>query len=208
MGAETNCAVTFGKKTSSGKVRLETATVQIRTDDVKLDLPFTAMKKVVARDGVLSITHKGGTLSLALGDGASKWAEKILNPPSRLAKLGVKSAWSASVVGPVEAEFLDELKAAVATLSVGRVSKNADAIFFGVVRLADLERLDRLKRALKPNGALWIIRQKGHAEITERGVMAAGKAAGLVDVKVVAFSATHTAEKFVIPVKNRPSADS
>ena len=33
--------------------------------------------------------------------------------------------------------------------------------------------------------------------------MAAGKAAGLVDVKVVAFSATHTAEKFVIPVAKR-----
>ena len=29
--------------------------------------------------------------------------------------------------------------------------------------------------------------------------MAAGKAAGLVDVKVVSFSATHTAEKFVDP---------
>ena len=33
--------------------------------------------------------------------------------------------------------------------------------------------------------------------------MAAGKAAGLVDVKVVGFSATHTAEKFVIPVPAR-----
>ena len=32
--------------------------------------------------------------------------------------------------------------------------------------------------------------------------MAAGKAAGLVDVKVVGFSPTHTAEKFVIPVAN------
>ena len=33
--------------------------------------------------------------------------------------------------------------------------------------------------------------------------MQAGKAAGLVDVKVVSFSATHTAERFVIPVKDR-----
>ena len=31
----------------------------------------------------------------------------------------------------------------------------------------------------------------------------AGRAAGLVDVKVVSFSATQTAEKFVIPVANR-----
>jgi hypothetical protein len=39
--------------------------------------------------------------------------------------------------------------------------------------------------------------------ITEGDVMAAGKAAGLVDVKVVRFSETHTAEKFVIPVALR-----
>ncbi len=33
--------------------------------------------------------------------------------------------------------------------------------------------------------------------------MDAGKAAGLVDVKVVSFSPTHTAEKFVIPIAKR-----
>jgi hypothetical protein len=39
--------------------------------------------------------------------------------------------------------------------------------------------------------------------LTEAEVMAAGKEAGLVDVKVVSFSPTHTAEKFVIPVSAR-----
>jgi hypothetical protein len=47
--------------------------------------------------------------------------------------------------------------------------------------------------------------KKSQPEISERAVMAAGKAAGLVDVKVVSFSATHTAEKFVIPVNQRPA---
>jgi len=67
-----------------------------------------------------------------------------------------------------------------------------------------LTRMDKLKRALKPNGAIWIIRPKGQPEISEQATMAAGKAAGLVDVKVVGFSPTHTAEKFVIPVSARP----
>jgi hypothetical protein len=52
---------------------------------------------------------------------------------------------------------------------------------------------------LKQNGALWIIRPKGSEAITEAEVMAAGKHAGLVDVKVVSFSPSHTAEKFMIP---------
>ena len=60
-----------------------------------------------------------------------------------------------------------------------------------------------LKKSLKQNGALWVIRPKGRPEISERAVMDAGKSAGLVDVKVISFSPTHTGEKFVIPVANR-----
>ena len=36
--------------------------------------------------------------------------------------------------------------------------------------------------------------------------MAAARAGGLVDTKVVAFSESHTALKFVIPVARRPQA--
>jgi hypothetical protein len=91
----------------------------------------------------------------------------------------------------------------VASLSIGRAVRNCDAIFYGVEREADLVRIAILKAALKPNGALWTIRPKGRPEISEASVMAGGKAAGLVDVKVVSFSPTHTAEKFVIRVKDR-----
>jgi hypothetical protein len=191
------------KKTSNGRVRLETNVLQVRAGDIKLDLPFTAMKKVAARDGRLSIAYARGTLTLELGSAAEKWADKIRHPPSRLTKIGAKPNWRASAIGRVDLDFLAELKAAVAVLSVRRVAPNSDAIFFAVARLADLARLEGLKRSLTANGALWVIRPKGHVDITERSVMAAGKAAGLVDVKVVAFSPTHTAEKFVIPVKDR-----
>jgi len=101
--------------------------------------------------------------------------------------------------------FLAELEDAVSQLSIGRLLKANDAIFFGVTKEAELARLVALKNALVPDGALWIVRPKGRPEISERATMAAGKAAGLVDVKVVGFSATHTAEKFVIPLSARPA---
>ena len=81
--------------------------------------------------------------------------------------------------------------------------KESDAIFYGVTKEAELARLKKLKASLRGNGALWIIRPKGRPEISERATMAAGKAVGLVDVKVVSLSPTHTAEKFVIPVAAR-----
>ena len=44
---------------------------------------------------------------------------------------------------------------------------------------------------------------KGQKHICEADVMAAGKAAKLVDIKVVGFSETHSALKMVIPVARR-----
>ena len=125
-------------------------------------------------------------------------------PPSRLEKIGVRPEWRVSVVGVADESFLAELEGRVAQLSIGRVLKDSDAIFFGVTKEAELARLSKLVGSLKPDGAIWVIRPKGRPEISERAVMAAGKASGLVDVKVVSFSPTHTAEKFVIPVKDRP----
>jgi hypothetical protein len=204
MGAEAECAVRFKSKSTTGRARLETEVLQFRGGDLRLSIPFKAMSRVVASDGALSVVFPEGTAVFALGAAAARWAAKILNPPSRLTKIGATPEWRVSALGVTDKAFLEELEKAVASLSVGRAVKNSDAIFFEADKAAALARLEKLKAALKPNGALWIIRPKGRPEISERATMAAGKAAGLVDVKVVAFSATHTAEKFVIPVKARP----
>lgn len=203
MGSEAIVTARFKGRTASGKARLETDVLQFRGSDLKLSIPFAQMSKVVARSGALSVTFPGGIASFDLGEAAEKWADKILHPPSRLQKIGVKAEWRVSAVGVSDLAFLKEIEEAVGHLSIGRVLKSSDAIFFGVTKEAQLARLEKLKGSLKPNGALWIIRPKGRPEISERATMAAGKVAGLVDVKVVGFSPTHTAEKFVIPVAKR-----
>jgi hypothetical protein len=206
MGSEAMCTARFKGKSAAGKARLETEVLQFRGGEIKLSIPFKQMSTIAARAGTLSVTFPEGTAAFDLGPAAPKWADKILHPPSRLAKLGAKAEWRTSAIGIDDADFLDELEGAVASLSIGRAVKESDAIFFGASRKADLARLEKLKAALKPNGALWIVRPKGRPEISEMAVMRAGKAAGLVDVKVVSFSATHTAEKFVIPLRSRATA--
>ena len=69
-----------------------------------------------------------------------------------------------------------------------------------------LEALQALKRRIFPAGAIWVVRPKGSKAITESETMAAGKRAGLVDVKVVSFSDAYTAEKFVIPLTARAAS--
>jgi len=218
MGAEAKCTARVKGKTVSGTARLETDVLQFRGrstgsglgrsssrpgGDLRLSIPFKAISKVTDRDGTLTVTSKDGVASFDLGAAAAKWAHKIQHPPSRLDKIGVKPTWRASAVGVDEAAFLAELENAVALLSVGRVVNACDAVFYGVTNEAQLSRLEKLKGSIKPDGAIWIIRPKGRPEISEAAVMKAGRMAGLVDVKVVSFSATHTAEKFVIPASER-----
>ena len=206
MGAEATCTATVNGQSISGKARLETDVLYFRGGEVRLSIPFKDIDKVGSCKGVLSVTFGRKTASFDLGAAATKWADKIKNPPSRLQKIGVKPHWRVSALGVADEAFLAELEDAVTFLSIGRVVKKSDAIFYGAQDEAALARLAKLKASLVADGALWVIRPKGRPEITESAVMSAGKAAGLVDVKVVSFSPTHTAEKFVIPLKSRPKA--
>jgi hypothetical protein len=203
MGAEAMVTLLFKGRRVAGKARLETDVLQFRGGDVRLSIPFKEISQITARGGTLTVRFPDGSASFRLGRQAARWADKIQHPPSRLEKIGVKPEWRASAVGIDDQEFLVELEDAIAHLSIGRVVRGSDAIFFGVRKEAELARVEALKTSLRSNGALWIVRPKGRPEISERATMAAGKAAGLVDVKVVGFSATHTAEKFVIPVAKR-----
>jgi|RhiMethySRZTD1v2_1073278.scaffolds.fasta_scaffold551638_2 hypothetical protein len=203
MGSEAQCTARVKGRTVAGKARLETEVLEFRGADLKLSIPFKSVRTISVSGDALNIDHTEGRVTLDVGANASRWAEKILHPPSRAQKLGVKPGWTASAIGVDDEQFLKELKKSVAFLSIGRAIKGNDAIFFSATREADLRQLEKLKTMIKPDGAIWVIRPKGRPEISERAVMAAGKAAGLVDVKVVGFSQTHTAEKLVIPVAQR-----
>ena len=119
---------------------------------------------------------------------------------SRIEKLGVKPGQSILLVGLTDALFVAELQERGARLARSTVP---DLIFCAIESRAALQKLPELARRMKRDGALWTIRPKGSPHVSEADVMKAGKAAGLVDIKVVRFSDTHTAEKFVVPKKLR-----
>ena len=202
MGKTTQTRMRYEGKTYRGEAMLETLELLFRGDR-RLLIPLRDIRSAKANDGDLVIRFTGGEAVFELGAEAAKWANKITNPKSVVEKLGIKPGLKVSVVGVDDASFVTDLEAAGADTSTGRVKKGSDAIFYGANKRADLGKLAALKESLDSAGALWVIRPKGAREITEGDVMAAGKAAGLVDVKVVRFSDTHTAEKFVIPVASR-----
>ena len=183
----------------AGDVLLETSELIVR-DERRLRVPFSDIKSPRAENGALAFKFKGDDVAIEIGKEAAKWLDKIVNPKSVVEKLGVKAGQRVSLVDIDDKKFESDLESRGATITRG---KNLDMIFFGAHTRDGLARLAKLRDSLASNGALWIIRPKGTKEITESETMAAGKAAGLVDVKVVRFSDTHTAEKFVIPVSLR-----
>lgn len=116
---------------------------------------------------------------------------RLLNPPD--------DYWDLLGGGPEELDL--------ATLDPGGASR-ADFTHLFAADAATLDSGLRSARAsMVPNGMVWVSWPKKssgvESEIARGDVMAAGKSAGLVDVKVCAVDETWSALKFVIPVDQR-----
>ena len=202
MGREHTCKASFKGERGAGKALLETDEVIFR-GDFRARVKFAAVTHVTVRAGALSLETANGVLTLHLGEDAEAWAEKIRHPPRRIEKLGVKPGMTVSVLGLEDDAFLSELRERTQHVTTGRVASRSDIVFVAITQASDLQRIERLKASIVPDGAIWTIRQKRKDGVSETAVRAAGLAAGLVDVKVARFSETHTAEKFVIPKSQR-----
>jgi hypothetical protein len=202
MGRELHCQVRSGGKRSAGKALLETNEILFRGDP-RLKIPLASLKSVVAKDGELHLKWPDNSAVLELGDQAEKWAHAILHPKSVAEKLGVKPGSRISLLHLPSPELLIDARKSAAEFAEDKPLKDSDVIFIGAEVASDLARIKRLIPSLVGNGALWIVYPKGRKEITELQVLNAGRDAGLVDIKVVSYSPTHTALKFVRPKAKR-----
>jgi hypothetical protein len=202
MGKELNCTVRFGKQQSEGKALLETSEILFR-GEFRLKIPFSTIKSAKAVDGELRLQTADGLAVFRLGAAAEKWWDKILHPRSRIEKLGVKPGAKVSLLGQFDAEFLREVASLTKSVSKGKTTSDSDWIFFAADSKGDLGSISKISKSIQGATALWIVYPKGQEHITENDVLAAGRKTGLKDVKVVGFSPTHTALKFVIPLASR-----
>jgi len=120
-----------------------------------------------------------------------------------LDKVGIKPNHLVVLLG-IDASFVTLVASRASLVSTDR-ARNADVIFIGAHKLADLSKIASVKADLAKDGALWVVRPKGRNATgpSEAQTMRAGLDAGLVDVKVVAFSESHSALKFVYRVADR-----
>ena len=202
MGQELPCTARWGGKSVRGKALLETSEIIFRGAS-RLKIPFSAIRSVTAAEGELRLKTDDGLVVFELGDRAEKWREKIANPTSVVEKLGVKPGDSVSVLGELDEGFLSTLKERKSEITTGKIATGTGWIFWGVATREGLGNVKKIAAKMQGSAALWVVYPKGQKAIREADVLNSGRKVGLKDVKVVGFSATHTALKFVIPLGKR-----
>jgi len=161
-----------------------------------------AARRVFEGEALNGIQAEDGDLVLADGSRfvlgqpqAARWAEAVANPPGLLDKLGIKAGMRVGVLAVDDADFDKALSGRAPLVSV---LESLDILVWGADNLSDLEAIPDLVPRLAPSGALWVVSRKGKAAtLKDVEVMAAARRHGLADNKVCAFSATHTALRFV-----------
>jgi hypothetical protein len=120
-------------------------------------------------------------------------------------KLGVIAQAHVALVGLHDETFTSALNERLAKAASQVLRTLYDLIFVRVDAPRDLDRLGRAAPHLKTDGALWVFHPKGRgASPNAADVRSTGISAGLVDNKISAYSDTHSAMRFVIPLARRP----
>ena len=123
-----------------------------------------------------------------------------------LDKLGVKPSSKVALVNVQGADFVNLVRGRTSSVVRGKPRTPCDIVFVGAASKREaLDRLLEVKHWIEPNGAVWVIRPKGPTTpLKDTDLIAAGLEAGLVDNKIVNFSETHGAMRFVFRLKDRP----
>jgi Protein of unknown function (DUF3052) len=130
-------------------------------------------------------------------------AETVYTSPL-IDKLGVKPGARVALINIDDPEFRRLLAERTPDVSEAEPLPDSNLVFLGIDDGTELEQLAFLRTRIVSNGAIWVVSRKGkQATVRDIEVMAAAKAVGLVDNKVVAFSGTHTSIRLVIPIALR-----
>lgn len=197
MGLESACTLKLPRGNDAGIAHLDSTELLFRGDS-RRTYPL-AGAKATAKASSLTISGSHGDLTLTFDDAATatRWAEKINNPRSRMQKLGVKPDSRVLVLDMTDPEVLDELSSSLDTppsmkLPAGVVSKKPaaqfDVMLIAIRTPTALKSLKPLVKHLAPKGGLWVLWPKGRKDLRHEEVVAAAKLVGLSQTKSAAFN--------------------
>jgi hypothetical protein len=196
MGREATCICDWNGAMAEVKALIEPPELILR-GAIRRRIPIAEMKQVRVEDDLLCFIHNGERVALRLGTSpTAKWADALLKPSPTLAmKLGISSETTVRMIGKVDDPALEQALAAAKEVS----TRSGDLILARVSTPDDLKvALAKSADALERGTPIWFIFRKGAGyPLNETLVRSTALAAGIVDTKVAAVSASLTALRFV-----------
>jgi hypothetical protein len=145
-------------------------------------------------------------------DGTIPAMERVYTAPL-LDKLGIRPGMRVAIVGALEDDdevfdaegpFRRRLAERTSDITDDQPKPDSDIVLVAADTTAELAALAELRSRIRQAGAIWVVSRKGKAAtLRDVEVIAAAREHGLVDNKVVSFSARRTALRLVIPVALR-----
>jgi hypothetical protein len=130
--------------------------------------------------------------------------ERVYTTPL-IDKLGIRPGMRVAIIDVDDPDIRSLIAERTTELTEGWPEPDTDVVLLGADDVPALALLEALAGRIRSAGAIWVVSRKGRAAtLRDVQVMEAAREAGLIDNKVVSFSATHTSIRLVIPRARRP----
>ncbi|ADL00141.1 hypothetical protein [Brevundimonas subvibrioides] len=189
MGREAFAEVSYAGRSGKAKVLLEAEGIIARRP-VGMTIARASIRALAVEGGDLTGQADQGPFRLSLGAGeALKWKANLDRPlPTLAAKMGLRPGLAVWTLGPFEGSELVEAL-------TGVVPVTPEQAVLGVARVTGPEAAEAVA-ACAPS-PVWIVHDKGRAAVFgEAAVRTAMRAAGWIDSKACAVSATLSATRY------------
>lgn len=195
MGLELkNCSAVIKDSEHEGHLHVDSNELSFRSTDLKWSVKVGPGTNAKSTDGELVVRRGSKSATFRVGLNADKWVDKILHPPSRGKKLGLKAGTRYWMSGEFESTFHDELRGH--GLGEARSTKSCDVAFVLMHTSADLKMFDKIVKASEPGTHLWAVYPKGKEGVGQTEVIARAREHGMGPGKGIAFDDVYSAMRF------------
>ena len=195
MGLEAKDCVAVIKETeSTGHLHVDSKELSFRSSELKWSVEVGKGTSAKADDGDLVVRRGSKSATFRVGANAAKWVDKVLHPPSRGKKLGLKPGLRYWISGDFEAAFTDELTEH--ELESARSAKSCEIAFILMRTTSELKAFDKIAKACAVGTHLWAVYPKGKAGVGQTEVIRNAKTHGMGPGKGIAFDDVYSAMRF------------
>jgi hypothetical protein len=195
MGLETKCTCRSDGKEHIGKLHLDSNEITYSAPGFRWKASLTPPLKANVSGEWLQVGSGKNIIAFEVGQKADAWLSKILQPPNRSKKLGLKPEMKCCLVGRFDVDFVRELE--LAGIQLGTQTNGCDVAIVLLEAQKDFKKLEQTIEGVPAKTNVWIVWPKGVNLISQEDVLTFAADRGMGPSKACSFDARLTAMRFM-----------